>query len=245
MINFDPSAFDSFAVTVTVLLLVVIPVLGIKEFDLLVKLVRGEGRHVRVRFYRWVMSYEWFLTLALLAWWFALGRGAGSLGLLPEADQWQWLVVVGGLSASFLLTQQMNQVLENREQLNGVREDLDGMGKLELMAPRDNEEQRVFLFLSLTAGVCEEILYRGFLMYVFTGAVGRWPALILVAVVFGLAHGFQGRNGMLKAAAAGLVLGLVAVFSGSLLTGMVLHAVLDLTSGRIIQAATNLPYGRG
>ncbi len=39
----------------------------------------------------------------------------------------------------------------------------------------------------------------------------------------------------------GLALGLLALFSGSILVSMVLHSVLDLTSGRIMQAAVNLP----
>jgi membrane protease YdiL (CAAX protease family) len=56
-------------------------------------------------------------------------------------------------------------------------------------------------------------------------------------VIFGLGHAYQGWEGMGKTALVGLVLGLLAWFSGSLFVGMILHAVLDLTSGRILQAA--------
>ena len=232
----DLSAFDAFGATVLVLLLGVIPVMSVKEFGLLVRWVRRGRQDARIRFYRWVMAYEWVLTLVLLAWWLWLGRGVNELGLVPAAVGWQWLAVVAGLLLSFLLVLQMNMVLTSGEQLLKVR---DNIGKLKPLAPHDNREQGIFLQLSITAGICEEILYRGFLMFVLSQAVGQWPALILTAMIFGLAHSYQGTEGLAKTCGVGLAFGLLAIFSGSLLTGMVLHAVLDLTSGRIMQAAVN------
>lgn len=236
-----PPAFDPFALVLLAVLLVVIPLMGVKEFSLLTRWVRLGRQEARVRFYRWVMGFEWVLTAALLAWWFALGRGPAALNLVPAVAQWQWLAVTGGLVLAYLIIMQMNMVLDSDEQLRKMEGTLGGLRRL---APRDHREQAVFLQVSLTAGICEEILYRGMLMFVFTQAVGRWPALVLVALAFGLGHAYQGREGMLKTAAVGLAFGLLAVFSGSLYVGMVLHAVLDLTSGRIMQAAVNLPHHR-
>jgi len=64
--------------------------------------------------------------------------------------------------------------------------------------------------------------------------------MILTAGIFGLGHLYQGREGLLKTSGLGLAFGLLAHFSGSLYVGMVLHTVMDLTSGRILQAAINL-----
>lgn len=234
----DLSALDPFALTVIAVLLVVIPFTGIKEFGLLVRWLRRDRQGARIWFYRWVMSYEWAVALGLLAWWLILGRDIDTLGLLPVVVEWQWFGVVAGLLLSFLLLMQMNMVLGSDEHLLKVRGTL---GKLKALVPRDSREQGVFLQLSITAGICEEILYRGFLMHVFCQAIGQWPALVLTSIVFGLGHAYQGTSGMAKSGFVGLVLGLLALFSGSILVGMVLHAVLDLTSGRIMQAAVNLP----
>lgn len=242
----NPTPFDPFGLVLLAVLLVAIPLMGVKEFGLLTRWVRL-GRHdARIRFYRWIMGFEWVLTLSLLAWWFFLRGGVNGialagLGLVPAVTQWQWLAVVGGLSLAYLIIMQMNMVLDSDEQLRKMEGTL---GSLRSMAPRDHREQAVFLQVSFTAGICEEILYRGLLMHVLSQAVGRWPALLLVAVVFGLGHAYQGRDGMLKTAGVGLAFGLLALFSGSLYVGMVLHAVLDLTSGRIMQAAVNLPPQR-
>jgi membrane protease YdiL (CAAX protease family) len=62
--------------------------------------------------------------------------------------------------------------------------------------------------------------------------------VILSTVIFGLGHAYQGVKGIVKTGAAGLVLALLAVGSGSLFIPILLHAVGDLTSGRILGAAT-------
>lgn len=237
MINL--AAFDPFAWTVMAVLMVLMPLTGLKEFDLLARWVHKGRLDARVRFYNWLMAMEWVLTLSLLAWWMALDRGARGLGLLPiVAESWQWIGVVVGLALTFMVFMQMNMVLASNEHLRKVRRSL---GRLRNLAPRDSREQAAFLQVSLTAGICEEILYRGFLMHVFTEAVGMWPALVLVAVVFGLGHAYQGWEGILKTGLVGLLFGGLALASGSLLVVMVLHAVLDLTSGRIMQGAVHLP----
>ena len=63
------------------------------------------------------------------------------------------------------------------------------------------------------------------------------PAVVLSSIVFGLGHAYQGPVGMGKTALVGLVLALLTVFSGSLFVPMLLHTVIDLTSGRMMGAA--------
>jgi membrane protease YdiL (CAAX protease family) len=237
----DLSVLDSFSLVVLALLLVVIPALGVMEFDLLSRWVRAGRQDARVRCFRWITIFEYALTGALLVWWFVRGGDAAAIGLVPRVFQWQWLGVAGSLLLSFLVILQMNMVLGSDEQLQKVR---DSLGRLRFMAPRDDREQAHFLHVSIAAGICEEILYRGFLMQLLTGVVGHWPALVLVAVVFGMGHLYQGKEGLLKTGGVGLALGLLAWASGSLYVVMILHAVLDLTSGRIMQAAVNLPAPR-
>ena len=99
------------------------------------------------------------------------------------------------------------------------------------LLPRTPAERRMFALLALTAGICEEVLYRGFGL-----AALRWaapglghPALIAVtAVAFGLAHLYQGPVGVALTGLIGAYLAWIAIATGSLLPAMVLHALLDL-----------------
>ncbi len=228
------STLGFFDLAVLLMLVVAVPLSGVIEFRLLNRWIRAGRTQARLRFYAWVIGFEWALTLSLLVGWFSQNRGLEPLGLVPAVSEFQWLAVVAGLGLTYLVIMQMNAVLEDDEQLEKVQSELD---KLARLAPRTDTEQQMFLWLSVTAGICEEILYRGLLMSLLAPLLGWFPALLTVAVIFGLGHAYQGWIGMGKTALVGLALGLLAWFSGSLFVGMILHAVLDLTSGRILQAA--------
>ena len=58
-----------------------------------------------------------------------------------------------------------------------------------------------------------------------------WPAAVVGAVAFGLAHWYQGTAGVLKTGATGLIMGLLYVASGSILWPAIVHAAVDLQGG--------------
>ena len=82
---------------------------------------------------------------------------------------------------------------------------------------------------SLSAGFCEEFLYRGFLFWLLAAAsVGKKTTLAITSVAFGLAHCFWGPWGMLWTTALGFTFGLAVLWRGSVWPAVVAHAVLDL-----------------
>ncbi|MBN2243478.1 MAG: CPBP family intramembrane metalloprotease, partial [Acidobacteria bacterium] len=96
--------------------------------------------------------------------------------------------------------------------------------------------------LSLTAGFCEEVLYRGFLMwYAMTWLPGA-AAVLVSAVLFGAAHLYLGWGvGVLRATIMGGVLGAAYLLTGTLWVPIVLHAAVDVTSG--LTASTAFEQG--
>jgi membrane protease YdiL (CAAX protease family) len=103
--------------------------------------------------------------------------------------------------------------------------------KLNFILPRTAEERRWFVLVAITAGVCEEILYRGFLIHYFRElpvSIGLIGALILSSCVFGFAHLYQGVVGIVQTTVLGAIFGLIFIVTGSLLLPMILHALIDL-----------------
>lgn len=99
------------------------------------------------------------------------------------------------------------------------------------LLPRSRTERRLFTVVGLTAGICEEWLYRGFFLAVVAALTGGLPTLPLVLVAgaaFGLAHAYQGWQGVLTTGVLGGVLAALYLGTGSLLLPMVLHALIDL-----------------
>lgn len=98
--------------------------------------------------------------------------------------------------------------------------------------PRGFVEVSLWIALSLTAGFCEELVFRGYFQRQF-GALtrNRGAALLLQAVLFGVAHGYQGIAAILKITLFGVLYGAVALWRRSLRPGMVAHAWSDIYSG--------------
>jgi membrane protease YdiL (CAAX protease family) len=99
--------------------------------------------------------------------------------------------------------------------------------------PQDNEERLVFFALVATVAVCEEFIYRGFVQHVFEEWSGGYAIAGIVgsAVMFGLAHLYQGRRGLISTFAIGLLFSGIRLGTGSLIPPLVAHFVADLTAG--------------
>jgi len=105
---------------------------------------------------------------------------------------------------------------------------------LRALIPYTSREIRLFIPLSITAGICEELLFRGYLVWVLQSWIGLWPAAIASMGVFGLGHAYQGAKFGIRAFWAGVGMGLLAIATGSIVPGMVLHALIDVGSGWIL-----------
>jgi CAAX protease family protein len=98
--------------------------------------------------------------------------------------------------------------------------------------PRGALESILWIALSLSAGFCEEFVFRGYFQRQFAAWTGsRWIALLLQAALFGLLHAYQGFAAGLKIACFGALYGLVALKIRNLRPGMMAHAMTDILSG--------------
>ncbi|WP_433057771.1 CPBP family intramembrane glutamic endopeptidase [Dactylosporangium sp. CS-033363] len=102
--------------------------------------------------------------------------------------------------------------------------------KVAFLLPRTAREQRWGVATAFTAGICEELVFRGALL---AGAVGllHLPIIvagILVSLFFGLGHLYQGAFGVIGTTLFGLCATALYVATGSLLLPVLIHAAVDL-----------------
>jgi membrane protease YdiL (CAAX protease family) len=89
--------------------------------------------------------------------------------------------------------------------------------------------------LALTAGICEETIFRGYLQRQFTAWTRNAAAgIVLQGVVFGAAHAYQGLNQVILIAVYGCLFGLLALWRKSLRPGMMAHFVQDAIGGLML-----------
>jgi membrane protease YdiL (CAAX protease family) len=105
------------------------------------------------------------------------------------------------------------------------------LGALAFMMPRTHQDEAWFLALSVTAGFCEELLFRGYLPWFFAPWLGTFGAMAFAVLLFGAGHAYQGRSGAVRAGIAGAVMALIVLVTGSLLPAMIFHALIDVSGG--------------
>ena len=97
------------------------------------------------------------------------------------------------------------------------------------LLPKGNLESFVWIPLALSAGFCEELVFRGYLQRQFqavTGSVGL--AVLFQAIVFGVGHLYEGVAPVALIALYGVLFGLLAAWRKSLRPGMIAHAWSDI-----------------
>ena len=201
------------------------------------RLTRAAARdlpRVRSSVYRAAIVMQWSLTAVTLGLWLGTGRGWSMLGVVP---QWTWGLAGTALGAAIVIVFVMRQrraAFEDDEALEEVR---DRMRHVEPMLPRTPAEMRTFGALAFTAGICEELLYRGFMIFYVSRFTNLLVAALIVSVIFGIGHVYQGRRGILLTAFAGAFFAALYMVSGSLFIAMLLHALMDLHSGHLAYVA--------
>lgn len=187
---------------------------------------------------RWLYSrllvLEWglvALVVAVLV--VSSGLTAASYGVRLPAGPLGWiltLVVLVLAIALVVLTVRMTSIML-REGPGPAADRLLGSAAVTAMIPRTTRERRQFAWVALTAGIAEELVYRGFFLALVAALLPHLPVVVWVAIVsvgFGLAHAYQGPGGMVGAMVLGAQLAALYLLSGSLLAPVILHAAIDL-----------------
>lgn len=112
----------------------------------------------------------------------------------------------------------------------------ESFGSLVHFMPQTDRDYRYFFGLSITAGIVEEVLYRGFVFWYLLMLMPVWAVIIVSAVAFGLGHSYQGTAGIVRVTLVGLAFGIFYVVTGSIWLPILAHAVLDIVQGAMLLA---------
>ena len=193
--------------------------------------VRGGSSNARLVYYRAMIATLWGISAVVgITEWLAR-RPAASLGLVVRPGIGLGVGLVVCAVVVVLLARQAAKVRGSARAREAVRRQFAGSSGLDIFVPRTRDEIPTYLALSVSAGVCEEFLYRGFLIAVLAAFIPAWLGAVVSAVFFGFAHSYQGGKGILSVTMVGLVTGMLYVWAGSLLPVILLHFALDAGNG--------------
>lgn len=214
--------------------IIIILLLGISLINALTRHLATTPAHSHYVMYGVTLIWEWVL-LALVHWGLLM-RSTPLRRILgvrrPGAAEF-WIdvgIAIGFWFASLFVLGAVGMLLRaghlHPEKIRSV---------VSHMAPASAPELALWFALSISAGFCEELIFRGYLQQQFT-VLSRhvWLGIAISAVFFGLAHGYEGVSGMLLIALYGALFGILAHARRSLRPGIIAHAWHDSISGVVL-----------
>jgi uncharacterized protein len=219
------------------------PIIGNLSFQRFKKNLDSQP-NLRVRYYGEVMAALWAPTLFILILVFFTSLTLQDIGLSGLSFNTTTLgkpisyfvLALYALYIGMYLYHGIAMKLSNayREKVKKAqREQLRQNSTFTALLPASQKEKRVWTYVSLTAGITEEIIYRGFLIFTlfyFFPNLSIWVVLILSSFLFGLAHTYQGVGGVLKTAIIGLIFAMLYVIMGSIIPLMIIHFLIDFVA---------------
>jgi len=192
----------------------------------LLRLKHTQDSSARPRAYWVTMISEWVVTAVALE---VVGFGAlWYARLWPSKSPWKLgtytiaamaiLSVAGMLLPLAMARKQAGQAALRR-----------AVEKMRFLLPQSRYERLLWVALSVTAGFCEEVLFRAFLLQYLHAAwrLSLGLAILLACLMFGAGHLYQGVKGGVATAAVGFLLFLFYIGTGNLLLPVILHAFAD------------------
>lgn len=186
---------------------------------------------LRTRYYLKILVEQW-LWLVVIGVILLLGSVVPSTLGLRAPDDWGYtllLIVEVMIVVPIALFVMVRRIAKTQK---------PGLAKLLLavkeLLPHTSRERFLWLLVSVTAGTCEEVVFRGFLLWYFLtlGAflqlqISVLVALVLTTILFGFGHIYQGWKGVLGTGLVGALLAYLYVSTGSLLLPIVCHVLID------------------
>jgi len=178
----------------------------------------------RVLFYRTQVLWEWSWVVVLVVIAIPIADPLKWMGLTIP-NQFGWIILAALLLGIGLSTFLLRR---NPGAMAAMRRSMEASS---IMLPTSPQERKWYAASAITAGICEELLYRGFLMHYLPSTFPNLDWLlvaILSGIIYGLSRAYQGFKGMAQTALTGFSFAIVFYLGGSLLPAMIIHALAEL-----------------
>ena len=182
--------------------------------------------------YLFIIAAEWLIVFFI---WLGTRWGGASLRTLAGdfAPTWRSILHDLGLAVAFLIVSNFLLALESfllSRFLQGASEET-----LRQFLPQGGLESTVFLLVAITAGICEETIFRGYLQRQFTAwTKSAALGIALQGMLFGGFHAQMGWVSVITNVCGALLYGILAAWRRSLRPGMVAHILNDAVGGLVL-----------
>ena len=201
---------------------------------------KGQGLSVTEKFkcgtYCHLISGLWGGTAIVLIMSFLAGLSLQDIGLRPMTFNFGfWFTAITLSLAGMLFIFSLYQIISlsvSAKHKEAAEKEYGSHPVLSTILPRSKKEKRLWSLLSLSAGVCEEIIFRGFLLYLLYAIFPDIPLFLVIlttSTIFGLSHFYQRLQGVIGTALFGVFFMCLFLVTDSLILPIFLHFFYDFS----------------
>jgi membrane protease YdiL (CAAX protease family) len=224
------------------LLVFFILLMGIGDQVFILRLKLPHGPKARLHAYLLILSWLWLATIA--AAWITGPRALWYAHLHPGEGKWVPGSLGAGLVAVISLAAMLAPVVFAARKPSAAPKLSLAVDKLRFVLPATPHERFWWALLSIAAGICEECLFRSFLLHYLRAnpwQLGLGGAIAVACLLFALGHLYQGVVAATGTGLLAFLFFLLFLGSGSLLIPIVLHALADLRVLLFLRLADSRP----
>lgn len=213
----------------TAFLLVIVAGYPVWDYFYMKKVKRGLVS--KRRMYSDIIIVQWMLVMIIVVYWIITKRSLNKLFFLDKplitfSTGFLWVFGLGIVFCSVLaLILVFSKTV--REKFSGTPTDEN----IQFLLPSTIRDRLLFLWVAITAGVCEEFIFRGVVVYYFSHLPFELPIItmgIVSSILFGIIHLYQGWKGVLLTTYLGVILFFLFVGTGYLWIPIVIHILIDV-----------------
>lgn len=177
----------------------------------------------RLTDYKQTLFIFWVLTLLILINYFTYKQPA--LNFYPKVTLINIGLTILILAFSYF---QYTTTKVSADSANAAKEKLKDVYHY---LPKTYKELKWFLFLSVSAGICEEIMFRLFFFEFLKGNTNLILAFVLTNIIFAITHIGSGKNNLISSFILGLLFSAIYYFTDNIWIAIILHISIDINAG--------------
>jgi membrane protease YdiL (CAAX protease family) len=147
-------------------------------------------------------------------------------------NNWQNITLISLIAIAIIYVIALIKSLQTNEKL---KKEIASKFKSYIgMMPVTKSQILIFtLIVSVSAGICEELIFRAYLYTLIDSSLGMPAAIVLSSIVFGLWHIYLGWQDVIRTSIMGVLLCGAFIFTGNIIIPIILHIFIDVYSGLI------------
>ena len=241
--------FDFFLIIFIILIVILTiyyPISDHYEIKKLKKSIADGDNSKKIKFYRYTIFWLWIPVILIFLLLVISGISVDSIGIkwiqIDTSSLSTWVIYPAiGFYVFFLLYNIYSIIIFKSNKESRAKAAKSIPDDLKWIFPITQREKRVWTLVSISAGLTEEIMYRGYFFYalaIFFPNLSLLYILLITTLIFGIGHIYLGKE-VIKSTLLGLIFGIYYIVFASVIPVIIIHIAQDLVIRDILEEAEN------